>query len=77
MHMAWVKYVCGRLESRYRYTAGIVYNNYPWPGFAGEPLCDKHRTAIEQAAQCVLDARAQFVPTHHQPAASDSYQKNT
>jgi hypothetical protein len=31
-----------------------------WPGFAGEPLSDKHRTAIEQAAQCVLDARAQF-----------------
>ena len=60
MHMAWVKYVCGRLESRYRYTAGIVYNNYPWPGFAGEPLSDKHRKAIEQAAQCVLDARAQF-----------------
>jgi hypothetical protein len=60
MHMAWVKYVCGRLESRYRYTAGIVYNNYPWPGFAGEPLSDKHRNAIEQAAQCVLNARAQF-----------------
>ena len=60
MHMAWVKYVCGRLESRYRYTAGIVYNNYPWPGFAGEPLSDKHRNAIEQAAQSVLDARAQF-----------------
>ena len=31
-----------------------------WPGFAGESLSDKHRTAIEQAAQCVLDARAQF-----------------
>jgi hypothetical protein len=60
MHMAWVKYVCGRLESRYRYTAGIVYNNFPWPGFAGEALSDKHRNAIEQAAQCVLDARAQF-----------------
>jgi hypothetical protein len=60
MHMAWVKYVCGRIKSDYRYTAGIVYNNYPWPGFAGEPLSDKHRTAIEQAAQSVLDARAQF-----------------
>ena len=60
MHMAWVKYVCGRLESRYRYTAGIVYNNYPWPGFAGEALSEKHRNAIEQAAQCVLDARARF-----------------
>jgi hypothetical protein len=60
MHMAWVKYVCGRIKSDYRYTAGIVYNNYPWPGFAGEALSDKHHNAIEQAAQCVLDARAQF-----------------
>ncbi|WP_312259585.1 DNA methyltransferase [Limnohabitans sp.] len=60
MHNAWMRYTCGRLESRYSYSASIVYNNYPWPGFAGEALSDKHRTAIEQAAQCVLDARAQF-----------------
>ena len=60
MHNAWVRATCGRLESRFRYSNTIVYNNYPWPGFAGEPLNDKHRTAIEQAAQCVLDARAQF-----------------
>jgi hypothetical protein len=60
MHNTWVRATCGRLESRYRYSKDIVYNNYPWPGFAGEPLSDKHRTAIEQAAQCMLDARAQF-----------------
>jgi hypothetical protein len=60
MHMTWMRQVCGRLESRYQYSAQIVYNNFPWPGFAGEPLSDKHRTAIEQAAQCVLDARDQF-----------------
>ena len=60
MHNAFMRYTCGRLESRFRYSNTIVYNNYPWPGFAGEPLSDKHRTAIEQAAQCVLDARAQF-----------------
>jgi hypothetical protein len=60
MHNAWVRFTCGRLKSDYRYSASIVYNNYPWPGFAGEPLSDKHRNAIEQAAQCVLDARAQF-----------------
>lgn len=60
MHNAWMRYTCGRLESRYSYSASIVYNNYPWPGFAGEPLSDKHRTAIEHAAQCVLDVRAQF-----------------
>jgi hypothetical protein len=56
MHMAWVRYTCGRIKSDYRYSAGIVYNNYPWPD---EPN-DKQRTAVEAAAQAVLDARAQF-----------------
>jgi len=60
MHNAWMRATCGRLESRFRYSSSVVYNNYPWPGFAGEALSDKHRNAIEQAAQCVLDARAQF-----------------
>jgi len=60
MHNAFTRFTCGRLKSDYRYSASIVYNNFPWPGFAGEPLSDKHRTAIEQTAQCVLDARAQF-----------------
>ncbi|MCK0509791.1 type IIL restriction-modification enzyme MmeI [Aromatoleum buckelii] len=45
--------VCGRLESRIRYSAGIVYNNFPWPS-----PTDKQRTAIKAAAQAVLDARA-------------------
>jgi hypothetical protein len=76
MHMAWTRQVSGRLKSDFQYSALIVYNNYPWPGFAGEPLSDKHRTAIEQAAQGVLDARAQFPrldtgrpvrPTDHAP----------
>ncbi|MGH8542766.1 MAG: DNA methyltransferase [Gammaproteobacteria bacterium] len=53
MHMAWVRYVCGRLKSDFRYSAQIVYNNFPWP----LKLEDKHRRAIEQAAQGVLDAR--------------------
>ena len=56
MHMAWVRYTCGRLESRYRYSKDIVYNNFPWP----ESPTDKQRAAIEAAAQGVLDARAQF-----------------
>ncbi len=60
MHNAFMRFTCGRLESRFRYSNTIVYNNFPWPGFAGEPLSDKHRNAIEQAAQGVLDARAQF-----------------
>ena len=50
----------GWLESRFRYSNTIVYNNYPWPGFAGESRSDKHRNAIEQAAQGVLEAAARF-----------------
>ncbi len=56
MHMAWVRFTCGRLKSDFRYSKDIVYNNFPWP----DPLEDKHRAAIEAAAQGVLDARAQF-----------------
>jgi hypothetical protein len=59
MHNAWMRSTCGRLESRYRYSAKIVYNNFPWPGLSGDtPKSDKKRLAIEAAAQQVLDARA-------------------
>ncbi len=56
MHMAWVKRVCGRLESRFRYSKDIVYNNYPWP----EAPTDKQKQLVESAAQAILEARAQF-----------------
>jgi hypothetical protein len=60
MHVAWMRSTAGRMKSDYQYSAQIVYNNFPWPGFAGEVLSDKHRNAIEQAAKGVLDARAEF-----------------
>ena len=56
MHMAWVKSVCGRLESRFRYSKDIVYNNYPWP----ENPNEKQVLSIEEKAQKVLDVRLQF-----------------
>ncbi len=56
MHMAWVKYTCGRLESRFRYSNEIVYNNYPWPK---EPS-EKNKQNVESKAQKVLDVRAEF-----------------
>ncbi|HRP02912.1 MAG TPA: class I SAM-dependent DNA methyltransferase [Candidatus Kapabacteria bacterium] len=56
MHMSWVKYICGRLKSDYRYSASIVYNNYPWP----ENPTEKQIKSIEEKAQAVLDARLQF-----------------
>ena len=67
MHNAWMRAVAGRLESRYRYSAAIVYNNFPWPDLPGylepnRPLTpvQQAQAAIETAAQAVLDARAQF-----------------
>ena len=36
VHMAWMRAVCGRLKSDYRYSATIVYNNFPWPDLNGE-----------------------------------------
>ncbi len=56
MHIAWVKYTCGRLKSDFRYSNTIVYNNYPWP----ENPSDKQVKAIEIGAQKVLDTRLEF-----------------
>ena len=56
MHMAWVRTVCGRIKSDYRYSIRLVYNNFPWP----EDVSDVHRQRVELAAQAVLDARARF-----------------
>jgi hypothetical protein len=55
MHIAWTRYVCGRLEMRYRYSNSIVYNNFPWPSPAA-----REKGAVEKAARAVLDARAKF-----------------
>jgi len=55
VHMAWMRVVCGRLKSDYRYSADIVYNNFPWP----EPT-EAHKIRIEQTAKSILDARANY-----------------
>ncbi|MGI0483397.1 class I SAM-dependent DNA methyltransferase [Geminocystis sp. CENA526] len=56
MHMTWVKYVCGRLESRYRYSNTIVYNNYPFP----ENVTTKQREKVANLAQKILDIRNNY-----------------
>lgn len=55
IHMAWMRTVCGRIKSDYRYSKDIVYNNFPWP----EPTAQQ-RKKIEQTAQAILDARALY-----------------
>lgn len=57
MHMTWMRYVCGRLESRYRYSNEIVYNNFPWPNNVSKKLKD----SVETAAQKVLDIRKEYI----------------
>ncbi len=55
VHMAWMRTVCGRLKSDYRYSNTVVYNNFPWPN-----PTDAQRAKIEQTAQAILDARALY-----------------
>lgn len=55
MHMAWVKAVCGRLESRFRYSKDIVYNNFPWP-----EMSDKQTLKLEGLGNAILAARALY-----------------
>lgn len=59
-HMAWMRAVCGRLKSDYRYSKDIVYNNYPWPELSTEGTDAALRAAIERTAQAILDARARY-----------------
>lgn len=65
LHMAWVRHVAGRLKSDYRYSATLVYNNFPWP----PDVAQAKRAAVEEAAQTVLDARE----THPDASLADLY----
>jgi len=76
IHMTWVRYICGRLKSDFRYSSDIVYNNFPWPA----DLSDKQVENVEKAAQAVLDARTQFqTPSNGEKGASlaDLYDLST
>ena len=50
--MSWMRAVCGRLKSDYRYSKDIVYNNFPWPD-----TTEQQKAEIEKTAQAILDAR--------------------
>ncbi|THG30686.1 DNA methyltransferase [Naasia lichenicola] len=55
MHMDWMRLVGGRLESRYRYSKDVVYNNFIFP-----KLTDQHIVKLQALGQAVLDARAAY-----------------
>lgn len=55
IHMAWMRIVCGRLKDDYRYSKGIVYNNFPWPN-----ATEEQKAAIEETAKTILDVRKKY-----------------
>ena len=68
LHMDWMRTVAGRLKSDYRYSAKLVYNNFPWP-----TVTDAQRQHIETLAQAVLDARQQEVDKDASTTLADLY----
>ena len=55
MHMVWMRAICGRIKSDYRYSNNLVYNNYPWPD-----IDDDRAKRIAEAAKEVLVARSKY-----------------
>ena len=55
IHMIWMKYVCGRLEMRYRYSKDLVYNTFPWP-----KVTDKQHDEITQLANAIIGERRKY-----------------
>ncbi|OGI80206.1 MAG: methylase [Candidatus Zambryskibacteria bacterium RIFOXYD2_FULL_43_10] len=68
MHMVWVKYVCGRLKSDYRYSNNIVYNNFPWP-----EKVSAEKKAVEKCAEDVIFLRTIYPHS----SLADLYDPNT
>jgi len=72
MHMAWMRYTGGRMKSDYQYSAGIVYNNFPWPSPTPE-----QRERVEERARAVLAAREPHLPPRGMATLADLYDPNT
>ncbi|KGK86568.1 DNA methyltransferase [Clostridium sp. HMP27] len=56
MHMTWIKYVCGRIKSDYRYSNTVVYNNFPWP----QDPYELNKNKVEKLASELLAIRAEY-----------------
>jgi hypothetical protein len=72
MQMAWVRQVCGRLKSDYRYSNKLVYNNFPWPS-----ATDEQRERVEEGARAVITAREPHLPPRGLGTLADLYDPNT
>ena len=72
MHMSWMRQVCGRLESRYRYSAGLVYNNFPWPQM---DLIPTDGIVPCSDANCVREAAARSYWTSYHEGSAEEEEK--
>ena len=69
MHVAWTRYVYGRLKSDFRYSNTIVYNNSSWPNIVNSPAKTVSNVPLTQLI------RAQIAPEHiadNKPVATNS-----
>ena len=67
VHNSWMRAIAGRIKSDYRYSASIVYNNFPWP------LPNNiQKQKIEKTAQNILNARKLY----SESSLADLYNEN-
>ena len=71
VHMAWLRAVCGRIKSDYRYSAEVVYNNFPWP----TPTPEQAKR-IEETAMMILEARKKYPEYTLDELYDDNFMKN-
>jgi len=57
LHLIWVATVCGKLETRYRYSNTLGWNTFPVP-----MLTDKHKADLTRCAEDILLAREAHFP---------------
>ena len=67
MHMAWIRTVCGKLKTDYRYSSTLGYNTFPCP-----PLTSQQKEKLNQSARNILFARA----NHPELTLADMYDPN-
>lgn len=69
MHMAWMRTVCGRLKSDFRYSNKLVYNNFPWPQSP-----DLRRVGlVEVASNSIIELRKHYLPPNGDSTLADLY----
>lgn len=57
LHLVWIAAVCGKLETRYRYSNTLGWNTFPVP-----KLTEKNKADLTRCAENILLAREAHFP---------------